>query len=166
MKVRQFIPLPYDESEDYLFNSLNRSSAIATLNSNRGDSPLPMVDQIFDKIHELIESQSDRDITGNSGKGQSTGNNAKEEIYQPFSIILKHLILSGIDGFETGTSELVETIKRMTLIQQETQNNNTNNGSLLRFSSHLLIFYRAASFNFKVILIDFSILNKFKFNFK
>lgn len=46
--------------------------------------------QIFDEIRTIINN--------------SNNNYLKAEIDKPYSIILKHLIISGIDGFQQGTS--------------------------------------------------------------
>jgi hypothetical protein len=111
--LRDFSNIPYDNSEDYFFTGINKTSSLASLST---------ITQIFDRIKILINNSGvssfatsnviDKNL--NSGSNSGTGsvlsisnqlvNNLKADSQSPFSIILKHVILSGIDGFKSGTS--------------------------------------------------------------
>jgi hypothetical protein len=146
-QLREFSNVPYDNDEDYFFTGLNKTSSLACL---------PTVQQIFDRIKILINNSgvgsfaNSNDVAGGGGGNGSNQivNNLKTDAQNPFSIILKHIILSGIDGFKTGTCEMLDYLK--TLIT-----NNKQNGLILRFSAHLALFYKAASFQVKVNLFLF-----------
>lgn len=146
--LRDFSNTPYDNDEDYFFTGINKTSSLASL---------PTIAQIFDRIKILINNSGvgsfatsnvvDKSLnTGVGGSALSIPNqlvnNLKTDSQSPFSIILKHIILSGIDGFRSGTSEMLDYLK--TVITT-----NRQNGLLLRFSSHLALFYRSASFRLK-----------------
>jgi hypothetical protein len=88
-----------------------------------------------------------------------------------FSIILKHVILSGINGFKSGTNgiffyilvicnfcliRLLNIIPELMNYLKTVMNDDRQNGLLLRFSSHLSLFYRSASFQIRVCLFDFN----------
>lgn len=67
------------------------------------------IKHIFDRIQILIKNSSN--IVGdNMSTGINTINasaqliaNLKSDANKPFSVILKHIVLSGIDSFESGT---------------------------------------------------------------
>ncbi len=142
--------------EDQLFSNLSKSS--------NGQ----LLQQIFERIKLLINnSVTDGTFANNSASSMSTqlSANLKADYHKPFSFALKYVILSGIEGFKTNTNgkcldwttwtwsfkignvlnnlELMEYLR--TVLTSEKQN-----GTLLRFSSHLALFYRSASFEIKV----------------
>lgn len=149
MPFREFVHLPYDSDEDNLFTNQITGSTIA---------------QIFDRIAILINntglgmSGASAGTGSAGGYGMAMGNQSmsysganatskealylKQDLQRPFSVVLKHIIQSGIDGFHSGTNELLEYLK--TIVLSESQN-----GHLLRFSSHLALFYRSASLQIK-----------------
>ena len=144
--LKEFTNIPYDNDEDYFFNSINKSSYQSTL---------PTVVQIFERIRVLISNSGVSSVTignfidKNSSTTGTTGlmpaqlvNNLKTDAQSPFSIILKHVILSGIDGFKSGTNELMSYLRTAISSGQP-------NGLLLRFSSHLALLYRSSSFDLK-----------------
>jgi hypothetical protein len=100
------------------------------LNSSIDESIPQSARQIFDEIQTLIKN--------------SSNNQLKIESEKPYTIILKHIILSGIDGFQRGTSDLLDYIQ--TVVQTE----RTTNGNLFRFSAHLALIYQFASFQYRV----------------
>ena len=87
--LREFANVPYDNDEDYFFTGINKTSSLASL---------PTVTQIFDRIKVLINN------SGSLAIPNQIANNLKTDSQNPFSIILKHVIMSGIDGFKSGTS--------------------------------------------------------------
>ena len=102
--MREFISIPYDSDEENLFANLNKQANEATLG------------QIFDRIRILIDNTGNVGLTGAnlSDASSITANlsvamssqiikNLKIDAQKPFSIILKHIILSGINGFKSGT---------------------------------------------------------------
>lgn len=150
--LKEFTNIPYDNDEDYFFNSINKSSYQSTL---------PAVVQIFERIRVLISNSGASSLTvGNfidksMSKTGTTGlmptqlvQNLKMDAHSPFSIILKHIILSGIDGFKSGTNELMSYLRTAISTGQQ-------NGLLLRFSSHLALLYRSSSFEIKVNICFF-----------
>lgn len=148
--------MPYDPSEDQLFLSTGKSVAGGIEQSN-----LPTISQIFDRIRVLITSLGTTSASTTSSIGGSdlalssllaVNTNAKlvnalkVDLNRPYSIILKHVIGSGIEGFRVGTNDLMDYLK--TALVDEKQN-----GFLLRLSAHLAIFYRSASFHLKVNIL-------------
>ena len=108
--LRDFSNIPYDNDEDYLFTGINKTSSLASLST---------VTQIFDRIKILINNSgvgsfATSNIIDKTVNSSASGsvlslpnqlvNNLKADSQSPFSIILKHIILSGIDGFKSGTS--------------------------------------------------------------
>lgn len=91
--------MPYDPDEDQVFLSCGKSI---------DQSNMPTISQIFDRIRVLIMS-SDSSVTlgvesGGLIASRSQGKNSlKADLQKPFSIILKHVISSGIEGFKSGT---------------------------------------------------------------
>ena len=111
-KLREFSNVPYENDEDYFFNSMNKSSTQSTI---------PTIAQIFERIRVLINNSGVNSVTVSNliDKNQSVMNttgcntglmpaqlvkNLKSDAQNPFSIILKHIIMSGIDGFRSGTN--------------------------------------------------------------
>jgi hypothetical protein len=191
--LREFTNIPYDNDEDYFFNGMNKSSSQAHL---------PTISQIFERIRILINNSGVSSVSiGNfdrntNGSNVANGgllmsgklvNSLKNDAQKPASIILKHVIMSGIDSFKSGTNglcllhiyyrmeggsrktwlclkrfslfmifefflkifffefiELMEYLKTVITTSQK-------NGRLLRFSSHLSLFYRSALCQLKVI---------------
>lgn len=146
-KFREFTTIPYDNDEDYFFNSINKSST---------QSSVPTITQIFERIRVLINNSGINSVSvsnfidkNTSSTAGNTGlmpaqvvKNLKNDAQSPFSVVLKHIIMSGVDGFKSGTNDLMEYLRTLISTQQQT-------GLLLRFSSHLALFYRAASFQLK-----------------
>jgi nuclear pore complex protein Nup107 len=134
---REFVNIPYDTDEDHIFGNLNKIS-----NSSQ------MLSQIFERIKVLI-SNSGSSLGGINGADLFGGNsnqivaNLKLDAQKPSSVILKHIILSGVNGFQSVSNELMDYLK--TVLQSDEK----LNGPLLRFSAHLTIFYRSASINLK-----------------
>ncbi len=100
--LREFANVPFDNDEDYFFNSINKMSS--------AHSGLPTVSQIFERIKVLVNN-SDKNTSMSKVTTQAAGlmpaqlvKNLKSDAQSPFSIILKHVIMSGIDGFKTGTN--------------------------------------------------------------
>ena len=100
--LREFTNVPFDNDEDYFFNSINKVSS--------AQSSLPNVSQIFERIKVLVNN-SDKNTAMSKVTAQASGlmpaqlvKNLKADAQSPFSIILKHVIMSGIDGFRTGTN--------------------------------------------------------------
>lgn len=108
-KFREFTTIPYDNDEDYFFNSINKSST---------QSSIPTITQIFERIRVLIGNSGINSVSVSNFIDKSTtstaGNtglmpaqvvkNLKNDAQSPFSVILKHIIMSGIDGFKSGTN--------------------------------------------------------------
>lgn len=131
-----FANVPYDNEEDYFFNSINKSSAQASL---------PTIVQVFERIKVLINNSGEKNANGSKSDAvmsKQLVKNLRMDAQSPFSVILKHVIMSGLDGFRSGTNDLMEFLKTMVT-------SNEQNGLLVRFSSHLALFYRAASFQIK-----------------
>ena len=100
--LREFTNVPFDNDEDYFFNSINKVSS--------AQSSLPNVSQIFERIKVLVNN-SDKNTAMSKVTTQASAlmpaqlvKNLKADAQSPFSIILKHVIMSGIDGFRTGTN--------------------------------------------------------------
>lgn len=97
--MREFLSVPYDPDEEHLFLNTNKSSCPASLQT---------ISQIFDRIKVLIANSSNALVcdTMNSSVAASSQSiaNLKADAQKPFSIILKHIICSGIDGFNSGTN--------------------------------------------------------------
>jgi hypothetical protein len=106
--------VPYDGDEDYLFGGIDKTAASLSLfNSNVTHT----IAQIFERISLLINS-SDNSLGACSAAfvGDPLGSNLRSklstrwinslklELRDPYSIILKDVLLSGIDGFNTGTN--------------------------------------------------------------
>ena len=116
MPFREFVHLPYDSDEDSLFNKFTHE-----INSST-------IAQIFDRIAVLINNtglgisglSNATGSTGGYGMGNQSmsysGANAtskeamylKQDLQRPFSVVLKHVIQSGIDGFHSGTNGQTE----------------------------------------------------------
>ena len=153
--MREFVNIPHDSDEDYLFNNLNK---LNIQNSSQ------FLNQIFERIRVLINNSGTSLVTGGMGDTTINGglkssmsnqlvNNLKLDAQKPFSIILKHIVLSGIDGFQSVTNELMDYLK--TAVGNEKQD-----GFLIRFSAHLALFYHSASFQIKVrLFLSFLNLN-------
>ena len=108
-KFRDFTTIPYDNDEDYFFNSINKSST---------QSSLPTITQIFERIRVLINNSGINSVSvsnfidkNTSSTAGNTGlmpaqvvKNLKSDAQSPFSVVLKHIIVSGIDGFRSGTT--------------------------------------------------------------
>jgi hypothetical protein len=84
-----------------LFSVANKSSAQTTM---------PTISQIFDRIRVLINNSGSSHI-GDSSSGSLNSamtnqviSSLKTDAQRPFSVILKHIIISGINGFESGTN--------------------------------------------------------------
>ncbi len=79
-----------------------------------------ILNQIFDRIRILIENFgntglvatnfNDTNNINNLSMTMSTQNikNLKLDAQKPFSIILKHVIVSGINGFKSGTNGICQ----------------------------------------------------------
>lgn len=141
IQTRDFINIPYDTDEENIFANLHKQSNEITLN------------KIFDHIRILIENSGNAGLISTNMNENSSNNfsmamstqiikSLKLDAQKPFSIILKHVILSGINGFKTGTNELMDYLKTVLLDDRK-------NGLLIRFSSHLSLFYRSASFQIR-----------------
>lgn len=98
--VRDYINMPYDPDEDHLFLSSGKSS---------DQSNLPTISQIFERIKVLIMSTGSSSVsstligldgTSTAAKCQSL----KTDLQKPFSIVLKYVISSGIEGFKSATN--------------------------------------------------------------
>lgn len=77
------------------------------------------IKHIFDHIQVLIKNSSNI-VSDNVKAGINTINasaqlisNLKSDANKPFSIILKHIILSGIDGFESGTQGKLDKFQKI-----------------------------------------------------
>ena len=109
--MREFTTIPYDNDEDYLFNNLSKTTT---------NSESFIIGQIFDRIKVLINNcgvgsiatsnVSNKSLIMNGGSSGSLSvpaqlvNNIKSDAQKPFSVILKHVIMSGINGFKEGTN--------------------------------------------------------------
>lgn len=102
--VRDYVNIPYDPEEDHLFLGSN-----STEHSN-----LPTINQIFDRIRVLVMNSNANGLSGSlsiatsslasdSAVISSRINSVKSDLQKPFSIILKHVICSGLEGFKSGT---------------------------------------------------------------
>ena len=114
MPFREFAHLPYDSDEDSLLNKFTHQINNSTIS------------QILDRIAILINnaglgisglSSATGSIGGYGGMNTNqsmsySGANAtskeamylKQDLQRPFSVCLKHVIQSGIDGFHSGTN--------------------------------------------------------------
>ena len=102
--IREFVNIPYDTDEDNLFGSLNKVSS---------QNAMQVLSQIFERIKILINNSGNNLVNG-GGIGDFGGNlsamssqvvtNLKQDAQKPSSIILKHIILSGINGFQSVTN--------------------------------------------------------------
>lgn len=164
--IREFVNIPYETDEDHLFGNINKISS---------QNAMQVLSQIFERIKILI-SNSGNSLIGGGGMSDFGGNlnsmssqvatNLKLDAQKPASIILKHIILSGINGFQSVTNgyillfmlntitlvfvylifffeELMDYLKTAVITEKQ-------NGPLLRFSAHLALFYRSASIQLKV----------------
>ncbi len=96
--------IPYDTDEDNLFGSLNKVSS---------QNAMQVLSLIFERIKILINNSGNNLVNG-GGIGDFGGNlsamssqvvtNLKQDAQKPSSIILKHIILSGINGFQSVTN--------------------------------------------------------------
>ena len=85
----------------------------------------------------------------------STNNQIKNESQKPYAIILKNIILSGIDAFQHGTADIMDFVR--TIVDTERQ----SSGCFLRFSSHLALVFRFSDLQFRVFCYF-----KIKFHYK
>ena len=99
--------LPYDIEEDHLFNMSNKSAS-----SNQTN--LPTISQIFDRIRVLINNSGSGISETSSLNSTILTNQAiaslKADAQRPFSVILKHIIISGINGFDSGTNGKIKNV--------------------------------------------------------
>lgn len=108
--LREFTSVSYDNDEDYFFNSIDKSS---------DQSGLPTIGQIFERVKVFINNTGVSSVTmsnfidknATSTAGNTGGlmpaqlvKNLKADAQSPFSIILKHVIMSGVDDFKSGTN--------------------------------------------------------------
>ena len=116
------------KNSDFRLNNSNRE--YDGLNSEIEETIPKSARQIFDEIQTLIKN--------------SNNNQLRIESEKPMTIIMKQLILCGIDGFEQGTADLLDYVQ--TIVQTE----RNNNGNFFRFCSHLALTYEFASFKYRV----------------
>jgi hypothetical protein len=94
--------MPYDSEEDHLFLNSGKTSE---------HSNLPTISQIFDRIRVLITNSGSSGFAGdltsttlNPNSQIQLINSLKADSQKPYSIILKYVISSGIEGFRSGTN--------------------------------------------------------------
>lgn len=156
--MRDFVKIPYDPDEENLLCSSSINSSTGSKMSSANMS------QIFDKIRVLISNASS---TSAVNLGESKGNSSstmfgnqvasalKADIQRPFSVVLKHVIIAGLSGFENDVNgkqidplmiyNLIFLFKELMDYLRTVCSTETNNGILLRLASHLTLFFRSAS---------------------
>jgi hypothetical protein len=107
--LRDFTDIIYDDEDSFIAN-ITKTSSLSSLTS---------LQQIFDRIKVLINSSGisnfassnvlDKTISSNFGTNTSLSNsnqlanNLKSDAQNPYSIILKYVILAGVGGFKSNT---------------------------------------------------------------
>ncbi len=113
--MRDFVNIPYDIEEDHLFSVANKTS---------NQAALPTISQIFDRVRVLINNSGSSHIGDSSSGSLNSGmtsqviSSLKADAQRPFSVILKHVIISGLNGFETGTNGIYLIINLNTNIKE------------------------------------------------
>ena len=125
--MRDYINMPFDTDEDHLFLSTGGKGA------SSDQSNLPTISQIFERIRVLISScgsaGSTAPLDGLSASSSSSSfsmnllngkaqlvNALKADLNRPYSILLKYVISSGLEGFKSGTNGIFTFSIELTII--------------------------------------------------
>lgn len=107
--LREFTDVMHENDEDYFFENVKKASSLTSLAT---------LQQIFDRIRLLINSSGigsfatcnvidkldSSSFCATSSIPNQLVNNLKSDAQNPFSVTLKYIILSGVDGFKSNTS--------------------------------------------------------------